>query len=187
MTTRPICWSLTTSPASANRYHPFLQDEGYEVDSVASAGKRCNGRPQAKLSDPAGRVAAGMDGLEALSRCKLRSVPGGVMISGQRNHETAVRATKLGAFDFIEKRSPSKKSLFWCATPFSNAGCRKRISFSARTGPSISSNWRQRAEKAIAPANLPSPRQQTPRPDLRREWDRQRAGGARFARRESSQ
>jgi len=46
----------------------------------------------------------GMDGLEVLAEIKRRS-PGlpVIMISGHGNIETAVRATKLGAYDFIEK------------------------------------------------------------------------------------
>ncbi|HSH14171.1 MAG TPA: sigma-54 dependent transcriptional regulator, partial [Desulfurivibrionaceae bacterium] len=46
----------------------------------------------------------GMDGLEVLAEIKRRS-PGlpVIMISGHGNIETAVKATKLGAFDFIEK------------------------------------------------------------------------------------
>ena len=46
----------------------------------------------------------GMDGLEALSRLQASQRPPAViMISGHGTIETAVRATKLGAFDFIEK------------------------------------------------------------------------------------
>jgi len=46
----------------------------------------------------------GMDGLEALQEIKKRDqmLPV-IMISGHGNIETAVRATKMGAFDFIEK------------------------------------------------------------------------------------
>ena len=45
-----------------------------------------------------------MDGLEALSRIQSTTHPPAViMISGHGTIETAVRATKLGAFDFIEK------------------------------------------------------------------------------------
>jgi two-component system nitrogen regulation response regulator NtrX len=48
----------------------------------------------------------GMDGLEALAR--IQEIPGPdrpevVIISGHGTIETAVRATKLGAFDFLEK------------------------------------------------------------------------------------
>ena len=45
-----------------------------------------------------------MDGLETLERMQAQDgAPMVVMISGHGNIETAVRATKLGAFDFIEK------------------------------------------------------------------------------------
>ncbi len=47
-----------------------------------------------------------MDGLTVLQRIQElppASRPAVVMISGHGNIETAVRATKLGAFDFIEK------------------------------------------------------------------------------------
>ena len=45
-----------------------------------------------------------MDGLETLERMRQQGhYPMVVMISGHGNIETAVRATKLGAFDFIEK------------------------------------------------------------------------------------
>ncbi len=46
----------------------------------------------------------GMDGMETLKR--LREADNGpmvVMISGHANIEAAVRSTKLGAFDFVEK------------------------------------------------------------------------------------
>jgi len=46
----------------------------------------------------------GIDGIETLKRIKTRYPEIQViMISGHGNIETAVRATKLGAFDFIEK------------------------------------------------------------------------------------
>jgi two-component system nitrogen regulation response regulator NtrX len=54
----------------------------------------------------------GMDGLDALA--KLRQVSPGtvvIMISGHGSIESAVRATKLGAFDFIEKPLSLDKTL----------------------------------------------------------------------------
>jgi two-component system, NtrC family, nitrogen regulation response regulator NtrX len=46
----------------------------------------------------------GIDGLEALERIvAMDDPPEVIMISGHGNIETAVRATKLGAFDFLEK------------------------------------------------------------------------------------
>jgi len=54
----------------------------------------------------------GMDGLEALAEIKrLRPETAVVMISGHGTIETAVKATKLGAYDFIEKPLSLEKTL----------------------------------------------------------------------------
>lgn len=54
----------------------------------------------------------GIDGLETLSKLKeAGSSAAVVMISGHGNIETAVRATKLGAFDFIEKPLSLERTL----------------------------------------------------------------------------
>jgi len=82
-----------------------LSEEGYEVEAVAS-GEECLQR----LADrPFDLVfldvwLEGIDGLESLERIRQAGHSAMVvMISGHGNIETAVRATKLGAFDFIEK------------------------------------------------------------------------------------
>ena len=82
-----------------------LEDEGYEVKMVSSGEEaiRATRRscPDLVLLDI---WRPGMDGLEVLE--KLANGDEGpivVMISGHGSVETAVRATKLGAFDFIEK------------------------------------------------------------------------------------
>jgi two-component system nitrogen regulation response regulator NtrX len=84
-----------------------LEDEGYAAHAVES-GEAC--------LDELGRQPCelvlldvwlpGMDGMEALTRIQempLPERPVVVMISGHGNIETAVKATKLGAFDFLEK------------------------------------------------------------------------------------
>jgi two-component system nitrogen regulation response regulator NtrX len=84
-----------------------LEDEGYVAYSVES-GEAC--------LDELAREACelifldvwlpGMDGMEVLSRIQEMAAPDRpvvVMISGHGNIETAVKATKLGAFDFLEK------------------------------------------------------------------------------------
>jgi two-component system, NtrC family, nitrogen regulation response regulator NtrX len=90
-----------------------LRDEGYRVEAVDSAEaalewlgeKRCD----VVMLDV---WLEGMDGLEALDRIhKLKDPPVVVMISGHGTIETAVRATKLGAFDFIEKPLSIDKTL----------------------------------------------------------------------------
>jgi two-component system nitrogen regulation response regulator NtrX len=90
-----------------------LEDENFEVEMVSS-GEECLKSVEAKnfgciLLDvwlPA------IDGLETLKRLRERgNASAVVMISGHGNIETAVNATKLGAFDFIEKPLSIEKTL----------------------------------------------------------------------------
>lgn len=83
----------------------LLRDEGYEVETVAS-GEECLERLEKRRFDLIllDVWLAKMDGLETLERIQSADgAPLAVMISGHGNIEAAVRATKLGAFDFIEK------------------------------------------------------------------------------------
>src|SRR4051794_12687304 len=84
-----------------------LSDEGYRCTAVAD-GQSCldelgKQNYEAVLLDI---WMPGMDGLDVLEHIQTLS-PGDrpvvIMISGHGNIETAVKATKLGAFDFIEK------------------------------------------------------------------------------------
>jgi two-component system nitrogen regulation response regulator NtrX len=90
-----------------------LQDEGYRVLAVAS-GAEClraleTDRFQLVLLDV---WLHDLDGLEVLGRIR-ESHPEVVvvMISGHGTVETAVKATKLGAFDFLEKPLSIEKTL----------------------------------------------------------------------------
>jgi two-component system nitrogen regulation response regulator NtrX len=82
-----------------------LRDEGYTVDAVES-GEACLERV---VTQPYDVVLLdvwmpGLDGLETLQRLRERRVDAEVVvISGHGNVESAVRAIKLGAFDFVEK------------------------------------------------------------------------------------
>ncbi|PYU66123.1 MAG: Fis family transcriptional regulator [Acidobacteria bacterium] len=83
----------------------ILEDEGYQVEAVGSAEEALEraaaGDFEVVLLDV---WLPGIDGLEALSRLQASTRPPAIiMISGHGTIETAVRATKLGAFDFIEK------------------------------------------------------------------------------------
>src|SRR5207237_4126984 len=54
----------------------------------------------------------GMDGLEVLQAIReMDEAPEVIIISGHGTIETAVRATKLGAFDFLEKPLSLEKTL----------------------------------------------------------------------------
>jgi two-component system nitrogen regulation response regulator NtrX len=84
-----------------------LADENYQCCAVAS-GEACLSQLQ---REPYEAVLLdiwmpGMDGMETLARIQELPAavrPAVIMISGHGNIETAVKATKLGAFDFIEK------------------------------------------------------------------------------------
>ena len=90
-----------------------LRDEGYDVET-AESGEVC--------LDKAGRRAfdvivldiwlPGMDGLATLTRLRERQVDAQVVvISGHGNIESAVRAIKMGAFDFVEKPLSLEKTV----------------------------------------------------------------------------
>jgi two-component system, NtrC family, nitrogen regulation response regulator NtrX len=83
----------------------ILADEGYAVEAVESAEKALERAGRGDLEVILLDVwFTGMDGLEALSRMQaFPRPPAVIMISGHGTIETAVRATKLGAFDFVEK------------------------------------------------------------------------------------
>ena len=82
-----------------------LQDEGYQVDAVDS-GEACLERVVRDAYDVIvlDIWLPGLDGLATLERLRERGVDAQVvMISGHGNIESAVRAIKMGAFDFVEK------------------------------------------------------------------------------------
>lgn len=84
-----------------------LEDEGYEVRAVQSAEECLEELPRHLYDVVLLDIwLPGMDGMETLQRIHelpAEDRPTVVMISGHGNIETAVRATKLGAFDFLEK------------------------------------------------------------------------------------
>lgn len=93
-------------PGIRDTLRGVLTDEGFAVETSAT-GEEC--------LDLAARnnyacilldiwLGDGIDGLETLAQLKDDGCDAAVvMISGHGNIETAVRSTKLGAFDFIEK------------------------------------------------------------------------------------
>lgn len=91
----------------------ILKDEGYPV-VLAKGGEQALERiaqdpPQVVLLDIA---MPGMNGIDVLARLKEESPDLAViMMSGHGTIETAVKATKLGAYDFIEKPLSIEKLL----------------------------------------------------------------------------
>jgi two-component system nitrogen regulation response regulator NtrX len=90
-----------------------LEDEGYRP-ATAESGEACLALVQKRPFDLVllDVWLPGMDGLETLAKIKeMEDGPEVVMISGHGTIETAVRATKLGAFDFLEKPLSLDKTL----------------------------------------------------------------------------
>jgi len=92
-----------------------LEDEGYAVETAESGEACLTALPgndfELVLLDI---WLPGLDGMEVLSR--IQEIPFGerpvvVVISGHGSIETAVKATKLGAFDFLEKPLSIEKVL----------------------------------------------------------------------------
>jgi two-component system, NtrC family, nitrogen regulation response regulator NtrX len=96
-----------------NSLRAILEDEGYEVETVAS-GEECLEMVEKTnfaciLLDV---WLPGIDGLETLELLRHQGSDAAViMISGHGTIETAVTATKLGAFDFIEKPLSIEKTV----------------------------------------------------------------------------
>ena len=90
-----------------------MKDEGFSAEAVAT-GEECLAAVERRaygciLLDV---WLPGIDGLETLRLLRAAgSEAAVVIISGHGNVETAVRATKLGAFDFIEKPLSIEKTL----------------------------------------------------------------------------
>jgi len=90
-----------------------LRDEGYQVDAV-DTGEACLDRASRGPYDVIvlDIWLPGMDGLATLARLQERRVDAPVvMISGHGNIESAVRAIKMGAFDFVEKPLSLEKTV----------------------------------------------------------------------------
>ena len=91
----------------------ILRDDGFDVETAKSAEEgvaRCHAQDfDVALLDV---WLPGRDGLSALDEIRRMAMPPEViMISGHGTVETAVKATKAGAFDFLEKPLSLEKTL----------------------------------------------------------------------------
>src|SRR5207244_6842196 len=104
----------------------------------------------------------GIDGLETLQRIReLDNAPEVIMISGHGTIETAVRATKLGAYDFLEKPLSLDKTLILIKNAIEakklrreNRDLKKQLQFkSAMVGDSIPMKALRQQISVMAPTN----------------------------------
>jgi two-component system nitrogen regulation response regulator NtrX len=102
---KPTILIVDDEPGVRTALTGVLHDEGYSVEAVSS-GEACLERV---TRGPVDLIVLdvwlpGMDGLATLQRLRERQVDAQVvLISGHGNIESAVRAIKMGAFDFVEK------------------------------------------------------------------------------------
>ena len=90
-----------------------LKDEGFDVDT-ANSGEECLEKANGAAFDVIvlDIWLPGLDGLTTLQRLRERQIDSQVVIiSGHGNIESAVRAIKMGAFDFIEKPLSLEKTV----------------------------------------------------------------------------
>jgi len=94
-------------PAIRQTLAGILEDEGYAVEAVADGEACLAALPGAEFELLLLDIwLPGVDGMEVLARIQeipFNERPVVVVISGHGTIETAVKATKLGAFDFLEK------------------------------------------------------------------------------------
>ena len=117
-----------------------------------------------------------MDGLATLARLRERQVDASVvLISGHGSIESAVKAIKLGAFDFVEKPLSLDKTLLVVRNALrqrSLGGREPRASRPSRS--STHDDWRESRDAATARAGRHGCAEQRTRADLRRERHRQK-------------
>jgi two-component system nitrogen regulation response regulator NtrX len=109
----PSILIVDDEPGVRSALSGVLRDEGYEVDA-AESGEACLERLARQVYDVVvlDIWLPGMDGLATLTRMRERQIDAQVVIiSGHGNVESAVRAIKMGAFDFVEKPLSLEKTV----------------------------------------------------------------------------
>jgi two-component system nitrogen regulation response regulator NtrX len=109
----PSILIVDDEPGVRSSLSGVLRDEGLEVEAAAS-GEECLERAARAMFDVIVLDVwlPGVDGIVTLQRLRERKVDSQVvMISGHGNIESAVRAIKMGAFDFVEKPLSLEKTV----------------------------------------------------------------------------
>src|SRR6187551_3339260 len=129
----------------------ILSEEGYEVDVAANAAQarasRAKQTPDLVLLDI---WMPDVDGITLLREWSATATNGCpvVMMSGHGTVETAVEATRLGAFDFVEKPLSLAKLLRTVERAL-DAGKRKRIAGRPQLAPLLSTFGKSRVAQQL--------------------------------------
>jgi two-component system, NtrC family, nitrogen regulation response regulator NtrX len=110
---KPSILIVDDEPGVRTSLGAVLRDEGYQVEAVES-GEACLARATRGAFDiiVLDIWLPGIDGLQTLARLRERQIDTQVVvISGHGNIESAVRAIKMGAFDFVEKPLSLEKTV----------------------------------------------------------------------------
>lgn len=129
----------------------ILSDEGYEVDVAANAGQarasRAREAPDLVLLDIWMPDTDGITLLREWSNSPSEDCPV-VMMSGHGTVETAVEATRLGAFDFVEKPLSLAKLLRTVERAL-DAGKRRRIAGRPQLAPLLATFGKSRVAQQL--------------------------------------
>ena len=109
----PSILVVDDEPGVRSSISGVLKDEGFDVD-IAETGEECLEKANGAAYDVIvlDIWLPGLDGLTTLQRLRERQIDAQVVIiSGHGNIESAVRAIKMGAFDFIEKPLSLEKTV----------------------------------------------------------------------------
>ena len=109
----PSILVVDDEPGVRSSLSGVLRDEGFDVDAAAS-GEECLDRAARAAYDVIVLDVwlPGIDGIMTLQRLRERKIDAQVvMVSGHGNIESAVRAIKMGAFDFVEKPLSIEKTV----------------------------------------------------------------------------
>ena len=126
----------------------------------------------------------GMDGLATLTRMRERQIDAQVVIiSGHGNVESAVRAIKMGAFDFVEKPLSLEKTVLVVRNALRQRSLEaENLALRAKVDAQHPMVGESYAHGQAARAGRDGGADQRPRADLRRERHRQGAGRAQHPR-----
>ena len=109
----PSILVVDDEPGVRSSISGVLRDEGFDV-YTADSGEECLDKANGAAYDVIvlDIWLPGLDGLTTLQRLRERQIDSQVVIiSGHGNIESAVRAIKMGAYDFIEKPLSLEKTV----------------------------------------------------------------------------